>query len=181
MNYEQILYDVSDRIATITLNRPERLNAWTLRMEAEVRKFRDILTANQPLPDETFQQLQTRIKTADAQYPEVAASLGDMLIAPVRPKLGSKRLLIVADGALHYVPFQALTVPTGNRAARTDERIPLLVDHEIVYEPSASALALVLNDRRDHPTPNSVAVFANATLPTSDDVIVNELAPSGMS
>jgi len=37
MNYEQILYDVSDRIATITLNRPERLNAWTLRMEAEVR------------------------------------------------------------------------------------------------------------------------------------------------
>lgn len=37
MKYEQILYDVSDRIATITLNRPERLNAWTLRMEAEVR------------------------------------------------------------------------------------------------------------------------------------------------
>jgi enoyl-CoA hydratase/carnithine racemase len=37
MIYEQILYDVSDRIATITLNRPERLNAWTLRMEAEVR------------------------------------------------------------------------------------------------------------------------------------------------
>jgi enoyl-CoA hydratase/carnithine racemase len=37
MNYEQILYDVSDHIATITLNRPERLNAWTMRMEAEVR------------------------------------------------------------------------------------------------------------------------------------------------
>lgn len=37
MTYEQILYDVSDRIATVTLNRPERLNAWTLRMEAEVR------------------------------------------------------------------------------------------------------------------------------------------------
>jgi enoyl-CoA hydratase/carnithine racemase len=37
MAYEQILYEVSDRIATITLNRPERLNAWTLRMGAEVR------------------------------------------------------------------------------------------------------------------------------------------------
>ncbi|HVN84298.1 MAG TPA: enoyl-CoA hydratase [Candidatus Binatia bacterium] len=37
MGYEQILYEVSDRIATITLNRPERLNAWTMRMSAEVR------------------------------------------------------------------------------------------------------------------------------------------------
>ena len=37
MAYEQILYEVADRIATITLNRPARLNAWTMRMGAEVR------------------------------------------------------------------------------------------------------------------------------------------------
>lgn len=37
MAYEQILYDVSEHIATITLNRPARLNAWTMRMEAEAR------------------------------------------------------------------------------------------------------------------------------------------------
>ena len=35
--YEQIRYEVSDPIATITLNRPEVLNAWTDRMAAEVR------------------------------------------------------------------------------------------------------------------------------------------------
>ena len=35
--YEQILYDVSDPIATITLNRPKRLNAWTTQMAAEVK------------------------------------------------------------------------------------------------------------------------------------------------
>ena len=37
MAYEQILYDVSDQVATITLNRPDKLNAWTATMEDEVR------------------------------------------------------------------------------------------------------------------------------------------------
>ncbi len=37
MSYEQILYEKSDAIATVTLNRPERLNAWTMRMGHEVR------------------------------------------------------------------------------------------------------------------------------------------------
>ena len=35
--YSQILYEVTDPIATITLNRPESLNAWTFRMGVEVR------------------------------------------------------------------------------------------------------------------------------------------------
>jgi enoyl-CoA hydratase/carnithine racemase len=35
--YEQIIYDVSDRVATLTLNRPDRLNAWTDRMGREVK------------------------------------------------------------------------------------------------------------------------------------------------
>lgn len=35
--YEQITYEVDDPIATITLNRPDVLNAWTMRMGAEVK------------------------------------------------------------------------------------------------------------------------------------------------
>jgi enoyl-CoA hydratase/carnithine racemase len=35
--YEEILYSVEDPVATITLNRPRYLNAWTQRMAAEVR------------------------------------------------------------------------------------------------------------------------------------------------
>ena len=37
MSFEQILFDISDRIATITLHRPDKLNAWTAQMDQEVR------------------------------------------------------------------------------------------------------------------------------------------------
>lgn len=37
MEYQAILYDVDDQIATITLNRPDRLNAWTNQMERDYR------------------------------------------------------------------------------------------------------------------------------------------------
>lgn len=37
MRYTQVLYAVDDRIATITLNRPDKLNAWTPVMAEEVR------------------------------------------------------------------------------------------------------------------------------------------------
>ena len=36
MGYEQILYEIEDRVLTITLNRPERLNAYTAQMGDEL-------------------------------------------------------------------------------------------------------------------------------------------------
>ena len=37
VTYQHILYDVSEKIATITLNRPDRMNAWTPVMDRDVR------------------------------------------------------------------------------------------------------------------------------------------------
>jgi enoyl-CoA hydratase/carnithine racemase len=37
MSTQEILYQVTNRIATITLNRPERLNAWTPELERELK------------------------------------------------------------------------------------------------------------------------------------------------
>lgn len=149
------------------------------RIETAARKFRDLLTVNQPLENETFSQQQARIREADAQIPEAAAALSDLVIAPVQHELGTKRLIIVADGALHYIPFLALTVkPRPNDVSNSGERIPLLARHEIVYEPSASALAYVRNDGTPRHTPKSIAVFANPVFDANDSRVTNPASPN---
>jgi len=46
MNYEQILVDVDRQVATLTLNRPERRNAWTRRMGIEIREALQAMDAD---------------------------------------------------------------------------------------------------------------------------------------
>src|SRR5580698_2649806 len=37
MDFAEIIYEKKDRVATVTMNRPEKMNAWTPRMGAEMR------------------------------------------------------------------------------------------------------------------------------------------------
>ena len=106
-------------------------------IEETAREFRELLTANQPIPGEAFEQRESRITEANANIPKVAESLGNLVLGPALNKLGTRRLLIVPDGILQYVPFQALMVDSTNSAtinAQPSDKQPLVVDHEIVYE-----------------------------------------------
>ncbi|MBU4001598.1 MAG: crotonase/enoyl-CoA hydratase family protein [Proteobacteria bacterium] len=42
MNFEQIIYEVEDRVAIITLNRPDAMNAWTVTMMNEILTALDL-------------------------------------------------------------------------------------------------------------------------------------------
>jgi CHAT domain-containing protein/tetratricopeptide (TPR) repeat protein len=63
-----------------------------------------------------------------------AAELSRVLLGPVAERLGDRRLLIVADGAVQYIPFAALPDPRNGVE-------PLVLHHEIVYAPSLEVLA----------------------------------------
>jgi hypothetical protein len=93
-----------------------------------------LLTARQPDPKLTVGRQRAREVAADVQYKTDARVLSKMLLEPVAAQLGTKRLLIVADGALQYLPFAVLPSPTETTGAPR----PLILEHEIVNLPSAS-------------------------------------------
>ncbi|HEY3570736.1 MAG TPA: CHAT domain-containing tetratricopeptide repeat protein [Thermoanaerobaculia bacterium] len=97
------------------------------------------------------------------QEGEDAASLGRLLLGPVAGRLAGKRLVVVPDGALEYVPFGALPSPEDPEAA------PLIEGHEIADLPSASALAVQrrLLERRP-PAAKRIAVIADPVFDPRD-------------
>jgi CHAT domain-containing protein len=114
---------------------------------------------------ETPAQRQTRIEQADLQFQKAAIELSQMVLSPVAAELRTNRLVVVADGALQYVPFAALPVVSGQRA----QGRPLILNHEVISLPSASTLAVQrrsLDNRK--PAPKAVAVIADPVFSTSD-------------
>jgi CHAT domain-containing protein/Tfp pilus assembly protein PilF len=103
--------------------------------------------------------------TAERKYVEAANELSEMVIGPVAHLLTGKRLLIVSDGALQYIPFAALPMP-GNRAGL----VPLIVKHEIINLPSASVLAELRQQKIGRsPAPMAVAVLADPIFDPTDE------------
>ncbi|HEY9872277.1 MAG TPA: tetratricopeptide repeat protein [Candidatus Obscuribacterales bacterium] len=124
-------------------------------IETAVRQFRDALTV-------------PRLRTSPARVAEASAALSQMILKPVAQQLGDKRLVVVSDGALQYVPFAALAVP--GTAGQDKGLVPLVVEHEIVNLPSASTMAIVRGDLRDRKPPTkTVAVLADPVFSKDDN------------
>jgi CHAT domain-containing protein/predicted negative regulator of RcsB-dependent stress response len=152
-------------------------------IEEATRRLRELLTAPQPQPGDTEPKYQARVKMAGKRYWLQAAELSRMLLAPVASQLGKKRLAIVADGALQYIPFAALPVPSpGNDKGRDSgaEPQPLFVEHEIVSLPSASTLATLRRETAGRkPAEKSLAVLADPVFTDDDTRVSRDVSKAG--
>lgn len=87
--------------------------------------------------------------------------LAQLVLSPLAEELSAQRLIVVADGPLHYIPFQLLPAPT-----RTRE--PLIVNHEIVNAPSASILGRLRQETRQRgPSAKLLAAFGDPVFPAN--------------
>ena len=135
-------------------------------VEALARDLYVLLTARQPADGESPAQYEARGREVDRQYWRRAVELSRSILGPVASRLGSKRLLVVADGALLRIPFGALASPDHTGA---DEPTPLMLEHEVVNLPSASALALIRSGAAERRSwDKAVAVLADPVFERDD-------------
>jgi CHAT domain-containing protein/predicted negative regulator of RcsB-dependent stress response len=74
-------------------------------------------------------------------YAAAAHALYRTVVAPAAPILGGRRVLVVPDGALNYVPFESLV--TNTEGTDYSALSYLVKTNELVYAPSASVVAEV--------------------------------------
>jgi CHAT domain-containing protein/Flp pilus assembly protein TadD len=143
-------------------------------IEGAARRCYDLLTArNRYVKFETADEKRERVRKADAEYPNAATALSQMLLGPVAAQLERKRLLVVPDGALEYLPFAALTVPSRASVAF----VPLMVQYEVTSIPSASTLAVLRQELEGRALAEKVvAVFADPVFDKSDERVTGNLS-----
>ena len=108
-------------------------------------------------------QRNSRIRQADRDFEQASSELSRLVLAPAAAELHDKRLVIVADGALQYVPFAALSIPALNGYRS------LIQQHEIVSLPSASAFAVQRQNLANRePAPKMLAVIADPVFSSTD-------------
>jgi len=95
--------------------------------------------------------------SARNRYCEAASGLYELLLGPVQSLIAGKVLLIIPDGALSYIPFEALLEPS--TVSRQDYRkLPYLVrSHSISYGLTATVF-FYQSSRMPHPTRSVLAV-----------------------
>ncbi len=143
------------------------LKTYTLPKQADIDTAARQLIGLLKSRDYQFGDREPLQEVANSGNIDVATYLSKMLLGEVAGQLENKRLIIVADGILHYLPFAALPKPG-------KETVPLLMDHEIIGLPSAS-MGAGFQKRRTSPKTFSkeVAILADPIFTRDDDRLQN--------
>jgi CHAT domain-containing protein/tetratricopeptide (TPR) repeat protein len=111
--------------------------------------------------DEPYSQKQEQQAWDETRFPALAAKLSRMVLGPIANLLGKKRLMIVADGALQYIPFAMLPEIETPQQLNGSYK-PLLSDYEIVSLPSATTLYVMRKENKGRAIPpKTVAILAD--------------------
>jgi CHAT domain-containing protein len=134
------------------------------------RTFRSFELPKRAVLEALAHRVYSSISTPEANRDLAAlAEASRALLGPVAKELGTNHLVIVAPGALQYVPFAALPSPV-------DPNEPLVVRHQIVNLPSASTMALL---RRNSGSSSSkvLAVLADPVFSPDDPRLAGSASP----
>ncbi|MEG4127984.1 CHAT domain-containing protein, partial [Microcoleus sp. Pol1B3] len=128
-------------------------------IETTARKFRNAVTA-------------PTSRNSPNQVAQANDAISQMILQPAAAQLAQKRLLIVGDGVLNYLPFAALSLP-GKSGENGNP--PLIVDHEIVLLPSASTLGILRQNYSDRQPPTrTLAILADPVFSPEDERVKNQ-------
>jgi CHAT domain-containing protein len=98
-----------------------------------------------------------------------------MILGPPAKDMAGKRLLIVADGALQYIPFGALPEPRQGSA----HPLPLMSEHVIVSLPSIAILKILRQEEAARKEPaKTVAVLADPVFAANDGRLARKNSPA---
>ena len=177
-------YALGEQRSYVWIVTPDSIKAYELPRRAVIedltQEVYDLLIARQPVKGEEPAAYRRRVESSDAKYWSRAGELSKVLLDKVASQIAGKRLLIVADGILHRIPFDALPEPNqvqsgSNQAGgNTALALPIVVNHEVVTIPSFSVLSALQHRSETEPATRLIAVFADPVF-DSDDTSIREL------
>ena len=137
-------------------------------IDVAARSVYELFTARQKHRGESTSVYAKRVAAADARLGGQTAAVSRMLLGGIARQLNdewrTKRLAIVATGALEYLPFAALPTP-GPRPSS----LPLASGHEIVSIPSASVLAVLRREAAGRPpAQRTLVILADPVFDATD-------------
>ena len=92
---------------------------------------------------------------------QASNQLSSLVLQPLGESLNKPRIIVVADDALNYIPFQMLPDPSANSQ-------PLIDRHEIINAPSASILGELRQETaRRQPPAKMLAAFGDPVFPSN--------------
>jgi CHAT domain-containing protein len=144
-------------------------------IEPAAKLVYELLTARNQRPrNETPAARAVRVRQADEAFLMSAKEVSNMLLGPAAARIGNKRLLIVGEGVLQYLPFGALPAP-GPATTGRELPSPLIASHEIITIPSASVVAVLRRETIDRKqAPKTLAVLADPVFNANDPRVAQQ-------